>query len=92
MLEQKKGINRIPSDDRKANVNITWQDKDVLQLVNNMLKPLSKFIDILSGENYIIVSSLLPVLHLINEDTSPQNICCIASECQLHHSTNHSPN
>uniref|UniRef100_UPI003AAD5237 E3 SUMO-protein ligase ZBED1-like n=1 Tax=Centroberyx gerrardi TaxID=166262 RepID=UPI003AAD5237 len=69
MLEQRQAINRVLTDDRKANVSITWQDEDVLQSVNKALKPVSEFTDILSGENYVTASSLLPVLHLIKEDT-----------------------
>lgn len=74
MLEQRPAINRVLADDRKANVSITWQDEDVLQSVNKALKPVSEFTDILSGENYVTVSSLLPMLHLIKEDTlAPSN-------------------
>ncbi len=69
MLEQRTAVNRVLADDRKANVSITWQDEDVLQSLNKALKPLSEFTDILSGENYVTASSLLPVLRLIKEDT-----------------------
>ncbi len=69
MLEQRTAINRVLADDRKANVSITWQDEDVLQSLNKALKPVSEFTDILSGENYVTASSLLPVLRLIKEDT-----------------------
>lgn len=73
MLEQ-TAINRVLADDRKANVSITWQDEDVLQSVNKALKPVSEFTDILSGEDHVTVSSLLPMLHLIKEDTlAPSN-------------------
>ncbi|XDV29576.1 hypothetical protein PO909_032683 [Leuciscus waleckii] len=69
MLEQRTAINRVLAEDRKVNVSITWQDEDVLQSLNKALKPVSEFTDILSGENYVTASSLLPVLRLIKEDT-----------------------
>ncbi len=69
MLEQRTAINRVLADDRKANVSITWQDEDVLQLLNKALKPVSEFTNVLSGENYVTASSLLHVLRLIKEDT-----------------------
>lgn len=40
-----------------------------MQSLNKALKPVSEFTDILSGENYVTASSLLPVLRLIKEDT-----------------------
>ncbi|XP_057214206.1 uncharacterized protein LOC130568954 [Triplophysa rosa] len=55
MLEQRTAINRVLADDQY--VIITW------------LKPMSEFTDILSGENDVTASSLLPVLRLIKEDT-----------------------
>ena len=35
--------------------------------MNKGLKPLSDLMDILSGENYVTVSSLLPKLHLLKD-------------------------
>lgn len=67
MLEQRTAINRVLAEDRKVNVSITWQDEDVLQSLNKALKPVSEFTDILSGENYVTASSLLPVLRLNKE-------------------------
>ena len=69
MLEQKQAINRVLAEDRKTNVNITWQDEDVLLAMNEALKPVSDFTDILSGENSVTASSLLPVLHLVKQGT-----------------------
>ena len=69
MLEQKQAINRVLAEDRKTNVNISWQDEDVLLAMNEALKPVSDFTDILSGENYVTASSLLPVLHLVTQGT-----------------------
>ncbi|KAK0146818.1 hypothetical protein N1851_013837 [Merluccius polli] len=69
MPGQRQAIKLVVADDCKANVSLTWQDKDVLQSVNKVLKPVGKFTDILSSENYVTALSLLPVLHLIKEDT-----------------------
>ena len=66
MLEQKQ--DRL-AEDRKTNVNITWQDEDVLLAMNEALKPVRDFTDILSGENSVTASSLLPVLHLVKQGT-----------------------
>lgn len=45
---------------------LTWQDISVLESVNNTLNPVADFTDILFGENYVTVSSLLPMLaHLV---------------------------
>ncbi|KAK9523272.1 hypothetical protein VZT92_019674 [Zoarces viviparus] len=40
---------------------------DVLESVNKVLSPLQEFTDALSGERYVSVSYLKPVLHLFNE-------------------------
>ncbi|XP_016116980.1 uncharacterized protein [Sinocyclocheilus grahami] len=44
----------------------TWQDVEVLEAVNNSLSPLAEFTDALSGEQYVSVSYVKPVLHLFN--------------------------
>ena len=70
MLEQRRAINRVLSDDRKAdNVTIDWQTHGVLESMNKALKPVSEFTDVLSSENCITASALLPVLELIKEET-----------------------
>lgn len=69
MLEQRTAINRVLADDCKVNMSITWQDEDVLQSLNKALKPVRESTDVLSWENYVTASSLLPVLCLIKEDT-----------------------
>ncbi len=42
-----------------------WQDMEVLQSINSALSPLSSLTDILSGETYVTVSAVLPMLQLI---------------------------
>lgn len=41
---------------------MTWQDIAVLEAVRDGLKPVAAFTDVLSAENYVTVSSLLPML------------------------------
>lgn len=43
-----------------------WQNTDVLESVSKALSPLQEFTDALSGEDYVSVSYLKPVLHLFN--------------------------
>ncbi|XP_059379463.1 E3 SUMO-protein ligase ZBED1-like [Carassius carassius] len=64
MLEQEQAIKRVFAQDksRRPLPQLTWQDISVLESVNNALKPVVDFTDILSGENYVTVSSLLPML------------------------------
>ena len=67
ILEQEEAIRRVLSSDRKtASLNLTWQDKDVLQSMNEVLSKLSELTDILSGENYVTVSSVHPMVELMN--------------------------
>ncbi|XP_061584717.1 E3 SUMO-protein ligase ZBED1-like [Cololabis saira] len=65
VLEQLPAISHVLSSDRKARHLIpTWQDVEVLEAINNALSPLTDFTDALSGEQYVSVSSVKPVLHL----------------------------
>ena len=65
VLEQSKALCQVLSEDRKTRHLVpTWQDTDVLESVNNALGPLQEFTDALSGEDYVSVSYLKPVLHL----------------------------
>ena len=67
LSKKKQYVRREHSMDRKsASLNLTWQDKDVLQLMNQVLSKLSELTDILSGENYVTVSSALPMVELLN--------------------------
>ena len=54
------------SADRKVSHLVpSWQDMEVLQSINGALSPLSSLTDILSGETYVTVSSVIPMLQLI---------------------------
>ncbi len=67
VLEQQKALSQILSADCKTRHLVPqWQDTDVLESVSKALKPLQEFTDALSGEDYVSVSYLKPVLHLFN--------------------------
>ena len=66
ILEQEEAIRCALSSDRKTiSLNLTWQDKDVLESMDNVLFQLLSLTDILSGENYITISSVLPMNELL---------------------------
>lgn len=46
----------------------SWQDMAMLESLNKALGPLFEFIDALSGERYVTISFLKPVLHLFNNE------------------------
>nr|XP_055027515.1 E3 SUMO-protein ligase ZBED1-like [Misgurnus anguillicaudatus] len=64
-LEQEKAITRVLGADKKTRHLVpTWQDLEVLEATNKAVKPLQDFTDALSGESYVSVSCIKPVLHL----------------------------
>lgn len=64
-LKQEKAIVRVLGSDKKSRHLVpTWQDLDVLESINKAVKPLQDFTDALSGESYVSVSYIKPVLHL----------------------------
>ncbi|XP_048094720.1 E3 SUMO-protein ligase ZBED1 isoform X2 [Alosa alosa] len=66
VLEQHRALSDVLSEDRKSGHLVpTWQDLDVLESVNQALQPLQEFTDALSGESYVSVSYVKPVLHLM---------------------------
>lgn len=67
VLEQKRAITEVLSKDKKTRPLVpTWQDVDVLESIDAALSPLLEFTDALSGESYVSVSFLKPVMHLFN--------------------------
>ncbi|XP_051997764.1 E3 SUMO-protein ligase ZBED1-like [Xyrauchen texanus] len=69
VLEQIPAIRRVLDDRRRhQHLNPSWQDIAVLESVNAALKPAAEFTDLLSGESYVTVSSVKPVLKLLTED------------------------
>lgn len=74
VLEQLPAIRRVLVEDRKhSNLTPAWQDVSVLESINAAMKPLVDLTDILSGEKYVTVSSVKPVLELIKGDLLSQN-------------------
>ena len=68
ILEQAQAIKLVLSDDRRSKLSLHWQDTDVLKAVHDALKPVGDFTDILSGENYVTSSSILPILQLCRDN------------------------
>ncbi len=69
VIEQHKAISQVlTAVKKKRNLVPTWQDIDVLESINDALKPLLEFTDSLSGEYYVSVSYLKPVLHLFKTE------------------------
>lgn len=66
VLEQAKAISHVLSGDRYARYLIqTWQDIEVSESIHKGRHPLLEFTDVLSGEEYVSISYLKPVLHLL---------------------------
>lgn len=66
VLEQQRAISEVLSADKKTrNLVLTWQDIDVLESIKKVLHPLIEFTDALSGESYVSVSFVKPVLHIL---------------------------
>ena len=69
ILEQKEAIRLVLSADRStSHIVPTWQDLDVLQAIDSAISPLSTLTDILSGEKYVTISAILPMLHILKTD------------------------
>lgn len=67
VLEQERALAKVLSADKKTRpIVLTWQDIEVLEAVQKALKPLQDFTDALSGEDYVTLSYVRPVLHLFN--------------------------
>lgn len=68
-LEQKKALTEVLENDKKTRHLVpTWQDTDVLKSVLAAIKPLLNFTDSLSGEKYVSVSCVKPVLDLFRDE------------------------
>ncbi|XP_074551526.1 E3 SUMO-protein ligase ZBED1-like [Halichoeres trimaculatus] len=68
VLEQEAALAKVLSGDKKTRHLVpSWQDLEVLEAVQKVLKPLQEFTDALSGEEYVTLSYVKPVLHLFNE-------------------------
>lgn len=64
-----QGIRQVLNADCKTSHLVqTWQDVDVLESLQKVLKPLANFTDILSGEKRVMLSALRPVLYILKND------------------------
>ncbi|XP_065906823.1 uncharacterized protein [Dysidea avara] len=69
ILEQKEPIRLVLSSDRTTSHLVPiWQDLDVLESINSAVSPLSGLTGILSGEQYASVSTVIPMLYLLETD------------------------
>ena len=69
ILEQITAIRLVLSADHKSSLLLpTWQDTEVLEVINNVLSPLADLTDLLSGEKYVSVSSIKAVINHIHSD------------------------
>ena len=67
VLEQKKAITQFLTDDEKSRQLVPSRaDLDVLEAVNKALSPLMEFPDALSGEEYVTISFVNSVLHILH--------------------------
>ena len=67
ILEQQQALTQVLSADKKLRHLIpTWQDMDVLESVSKSLGPMLDFTDALSGDEYVSVAFVKPVLQLFN--------------------------
>lgn len=65
VLEQEQAIPQVLAADKKTrHLVLTWQDLEVLESVHKALKPLLEITNAPSGESYVTVSYVKPVLHL----------------------------
>ncbi|KAA8585747.1 hypothetical protein FQN60_004441 [Etheostoma spectabile] len=67
VLEQEGALAKVRLMTKDQAPVPTWQDLEVLEAVQKVLKPLQDFTDALSGEEYVTLSYVKPVLHLFNE-------------------------
>lgn len=66
ILEQEQAIREVLSGNRRWSAYLpTWQDFDVIRDVCKVLKPLANVTDALSGEKYVTISAVLPLLKLM---------------------------
>ena len=74
VLEQEEAIRVVLSADRKAShLLLTWQDVDVLNAINDALSPLAKFTNVMSGEKYVTISAILPIVNLLTTSVLKEN-------------------
>jgi Holliday junction resolvase len=66
LVEQQQALRIVLANDRKvSHVFPSWQDLDVLDLVLAVLRPFKQLTDLLSGNKYVPVSIVKPLLNYI---------------------------
>lgn len=89
ILEQKAAITKVLTSCKNTrHLVLTWQDIEVLESVQKALKPLQDFTDALSGEDYVTLSYVRPVLHLFStsilaEEEGDTELCRSIKSCIL---------
>ncbi|XP_063955358.1 E3 SUMO-protein ligase ZBED1-like [Lytechinus pictus] len=68
MIEQAPAIRRVIAQDPRTTHNLNYGVMSVLEAVDKALSPVAAFTDILSGEDYVTSSSLLPMLDHLEHD------------------------
>lgn len=70
VLQQESALAKVLSADKKTRPLVwamySWQDIEVLEVVKKARKPLQDVTDALSGEEYVTLSYIRPLLHLFN--------------------------
>jgi len=66
ILHQKEAIRlALSADWSTSHLTPTWQDIDVLESIDKALSPLHELTDALSGEKYVTVLAVIPIIELI---------------------------
>ena len=69
LLDHREPVRRVLSmDPRLSHLLPSWQDMDVLTSVCGALEPVSKFTDMISGEEHVTSSSIIPTISLFEAD------------------------
>lgn len=69
LLDQEQPVRRtLAMDPKCSHLLLTWQDKHVLESMDKALEPVSKFTDLISGEDHVTSSTILPTLALFETD------------------------
>ena len=68
IIDQIDPIKAVLSADRKTSHIIpTWQDMDVLNSIHKAISQLAGLTDILSGDEYVTISAVIPIVDLIDK-------------------------
>ena len=84
-----RGDNSSGSYRKTAHLVPTWQDNEVLQSIKGALDPLSFLTDILSGEEYVMMSAVIPLLYLIENEALTDSETDTPLTRDIKHSNSH---